>query len=89
MNQYWTSHLDTPEEKQRFINQLHGSKEVLDRLLQLISMQEATLGQSERSIKAYESPSWPFLQAHRNGYSSAMNAIKTLLTLDHQNEHTR
>ena len=89
MNQYWTSHLTTDEEKERFVSQLHGARSVLVRLHQLIHMQEMENAKSERSVKAYDSPSWPFLQAHRNGYASAMNTIKNLITLDHQNEHPR
>lgn len=89
MNQYWTSHLETDEEKQRFKNQLYGSRFVFERLRQLIEMKEADLGASERSPKAYETPNWPFLQAHRNGYASAMAIVKNLINLDHQNEHTR
>ncbi len=89
MNQYWTSHLTTDEEKEQFANQIRGSRMVLVRLNQLIQMQEMENTKGERSLKAYDSPSWPFLQAHRNGYAAAMNTVKQLITLDHQNEHTR
>jgi len=84
MNQIWTAHLQTPEEKQRFINQLRGSSEVFERLSQLIEMKQKELGAAERNISAYENPNWAYLQAHRNGYASASTVIKNLLTLDQQ-----
>lgn len=86
MNQYWTAHLQTDEEKQRFINQLYGARDVLERLQHLIEMKEYDLGAAERSIKAYETPSWAFLQAHKNGYASAMKVIKNLITLDQEKQ---
>lgn len=79
-NQYWTAHLQTDDEKQRFINQLQGAREILERLTQLIEEKERDLGSSERTIKVYENPNWAFLQAHKNGYASAMKIIKQLLT---------
>lgn len=84
MNQFWTAHLQTDEEKQRFINQLRGSREVFERLTQLIEMKENELGAAERSKATYENPNWAFLQAHRNGYASASTAIKQLINLDQQ-----
>lgn len=90
MHQIWTQHLQTEDDKQRFINQLHGAREVLDRLKFLIELKEKELAAAERNQSAYENPSWAFLQAHRNGYASAMTIIKNLLHLDHQkNEHSR
>lgn len=86
MNQIWTAHLQTPEEKQRFINQLRGSSEVLERLNQLIEMKQNELGAAERNISVYQSPNWAYLQAHRNGYSNAMSIIKNLLTSDQEKQ---
>lgn len=79
-NQYWTSHLETDEEKNSFIKHLQGSREILDRLVQLIEDKERDLGSSERTMKAYENPNWAYLQAHKNGYASAMNIIKQLIS---------
>ena len=82
----WTAHLQTDEEKQRFRNQLYGSREVLERLSKLVETKENELGAAERNQSAYENPNWAYLQAHRNGYASAMKVIKNLLTLDQQKQ---
>jgi hypothetical protein len=82
----WTAHLQTEEEKLRFKNQLHGSREVFERLTQLVEQKENELGAAERNQSAYENPSWAYLQAHRNGYASAMKVIKNLLTSDQEKQ---
>jgi hypothetical protein len=86
VNQYWTAHLQDPEEKQRFINQVAGSKEVLERLRDIIQVKEQELGEAERSQKAYGVPNWDYLQAHRNGYSQGLSAIKKFLTPDQESK---
>lgn len=83
-NKIWVSHLQTDEEKQRFLNQLHGSRDVIERLIDLIDTKTKDMDSAERSIKVYDSPNWAYQQAHRNGYATAMTSIKNLLTLDHQ-----
>lgn len=86
----WTAHLTTEDEKKRFLNQLYGSRDVIERLRDLVETKEKELGSAERNITAYDNPNWAFQQAHRNGYSNAMSIIKNLINLDHQkNEHTR
>jgi len=86
LNQYWTAHLQTDEEKQRFINQLKGSREILERLQQILDVKEQELGAAERSQKAYGVPNWDYLQAHRNGYASALHSVKNLITLDQESK---
>lgn len=83
-NKIWTAHLQTDEDKQRFLNQLHGSRDVTDRLLDLIDAKTKELGSTERNIKVYDNPNWAYQQAHRNGYYTAMSSIKNLLTLDQE-----
>lgn len=80
----WTAHLTTDDEKKRFLNQLYGSRDVTDRLKELIEAKEKELGSAERNITAYDNPNWAYQQAHRNGYSNAMSIIKNLITLDQQ-----
>lgn len=84
MLEYWTAHLQTDDEKKRFINQMYGAREVFERLYTLIAQKEKELGMAERSKDAYENPNWAYLQAHRNGCAQQLNAIKKLVTLDHQ-----
>lgn len=84
-NQLWTAHLQTEEEKQRFINQVKGSKEVLVRLRDMITEKMNELETTERSMKAYDNPNWSHLQAHKNGYMGAMKIIKNILPQDQEN----
>lgn len=86
MNQYWTAHLQTPEDKQRFLNQVKGAQEVLDRLKDIIQLKEQELGEAERGQKAYGVPNWDYLQAHRNGYAQGLSAIKRFLTPDQESK---
>ncbi len=85
-NNIWTAHLQTEDEKQRFLNQLHGSRDVTDRLKELIAAKENELGKAERNIGVYQSPNWAYSQAHRNGYASAMAVIRNLLTSDQEKQ---
>lgn len=80
----WTKNLKTPEEQDNFTNQLLGARPVLERLTDLLTEKEVELDRSERTQKAYENPNWAYLQAHRNGYAGALQAIKELINLDHQ-----
>lgn len=78
-NNIWTAHLQDPEEKQRFLNQLHGSRDVLDRLSVMIDEKLETLEESERGLAQYTTTNWSHLQAHKNGYASAMKVLQKLL----------
>jgi hypothetical protein len=80
----WTKNLKTDQEKDNFNNQLLGARPVLERLMELLNEKEYSLESSERSVKAYETPNWAFLQAHKNGCASMLTSIKELINLDQQ-----
>lgn len=82
MNSAWTRHLQTEEEKAEFEQRLQNSKRVLQRLESLIDGELRNLENSELSIKAYESPSWAYLEADKIGYRRCAKFIKRLLDLD-------
>lgn len=82
----WTQNLKTDEEKARFTSSVIGAKPVLDRLNELLDIKSNDIDLVERSQKAYENPNWAFLQAHRNGYMTAMQSIKKLITLDQESK---
>jgi hypothetical protein len=86
----WTQHLkDDPETKERFENEVKGSKRVLDRLIQIIDDRIELLDHMECSTDSYyEVPSWSHLQAHRNGNRSSLVALKKIIDLDQQTEKT-
>ncbi len=82
MNIAWIKNLKTKEEQELFKNSLQGNKHILNRLNELIQEKIDEVEMTERSMKAYDNPSWGYLQAHKNGYISAMSAIKQLTTFD-------
>jgi hypothetical protein len=82
----WTQNLQTEEEKERFKSALIGAEPILKRLNELLEIKERDIDRVERSQKAYENPNWAYLQAHRNGYLTAIQAIKNLVTPDQENK---
>lgn len=82
----WTQHLKTEDEIKRFASSVQGSKHVLDRLVELLQIKENDIALVERSQKAYDNPNWAYLQAHRNGYLTAIQSIKSLVNLDQQKQ---
>jgi hypothetical protein len=80
----WTKNLKTEEEQHNFNNMLLGARPVLERLTELLTEKENSLGSSERSIKAYDNPNWAYQQAHKNGCASMLASVKELINLDQQ-----
>ncbi len=79
----WTAHLKE-EEKDAFQNRVWRSKDVLDRVNQLIESEIKAIDDTERDPKAYDNPSWPYKQAFKNGMRSGLSIIKQLVDLDKQ-----
>jgi|SwirhisoilCB2_FD_contig_111_1523768_length_8749_multi_5_in_0_out_0_6 hypothetical protein len=75
----WTQNLKTEEEKEHFKRSLSSARTVLDRLVELLEVKERDIQFSERTQKAYDNPNWAYLQAHRNGYLTAIQSIKNLV----------
>jgi len=82
----WTQHLKDPQEKQHFVNDITNSKPVLRHLMTMLDTEERILNRSEMDPSAYNSPSWGYLQAHKNGFRQALFKIKQLIDLDQQKE---
>lgn len=80
----WTKHLSDPADKERFELQVVSSKPVLDRVKKIIEEQVEDTDTSELSIKQFETPNWPYLQAYKNGFKSALMTIHRLIDLDTQ-----
>lgn len=77
----WTKHLETPEEKQRFISALESAQPVLETLCTLLDEKIAALDRSFLSLQQYQETNWPLTAAHKNGMASAYSAIKQLVTI--------
>lgn len=82
----WTKHIKDESEKERFNNELLGSKRVLDRLGALLQEVEGDLDNTEMNPKIYDLPNWDYRQAHTNGYRACLKTIKKLITLDQQDK---
>lgn len=80
----WTKHLKTLAEKERFTNTVNSARPVLERLDDLLSEYQAAGDRKVESINSYDSPSWPYLAADRNGFNRAISTIKALINLDQQ-----
>jgi hypothetical protein len=80
----WTTHLQDPEEKVRFENQILSARPVLERLSTLLQENEDGLDRVELNVKQFEIPNWAERQAFYNGARSSYHMMKTLIDLDQQ-----
>lgn len=78
----WTDHIQDQEQKENFRREIYGAKRVLNRLSQILAEEEVGLQEKEISVKAFETPNWPFLQAYQNGYTKALRVTQKILDLD-------
>lgn len=78
----WTSNLQTEDEINNFRKQVFSAKPVLDRITQLLNEKEASLDKSEINPDTYTNPSWPYLQAYKNGVRAACSDLRLLLTIE-------
>lgn len=82
----WTSHLKTEEEKEAFRNEVLGSRRVLQRLEQLMKIEEDGLDQSELNTKIYDIPNWDYRQADMNGCRRMIRTVRKIVNLDQGND---
>jgi hypothetical protein len=80
----WTSHLSTEEEQNRFKETVLASKPVLNRIKDLMEIEEKTLDRTELDPKAYDNTNWPYKQAFKNGYRAGLAVAKKLVDIDNQ-----
>lgn len=73
----WTKHLKDDESKESFIATLRNSTTALGRLLDIVEEDEKNLVKS--STADYDSPSWAFLSAHKNGELAYLRKLKQRL----------
>lgn len=82
----WTKHLKDPDAKASFEKSVWSSKNVLDRLIDILQEDLANTEDKQISHKTFESPNWAEHQAYMNGYKQANKVIIKLINLDQQNE---
>jgi len=80
----WVSHLKDSKEREDFTNKLLGSRFLLDKLSEIVY--NIVKMESRPSTKDYDSPSWAYLQAHRNGRLEAFEEILKLISISDKEE---
>lgn len=80
----WTKHCKSQEEKDQYIQSLNRVKWAFDDLKTLVQTSVDSIELQEASPKSYDSPNWPYRQAHANGYKQAMGDFIKLINLDPQ-----
>lgn len=78
----WTSHLKTEEEKEAFRKEVLGSRRVLQRLEQLLKIEEDGLDKAELNTTIYEIPNWDYRQADMNGVRRMLRTVRKIINLD-------
>jgi predicted phosphohydrolase len=82
----WTKHLEKPEDKERFKNEVLGSKMVLRRLQEILKEVESDLDNTELNTKVYDVPNWDYRQADINGSRRMLRTINKIINLDQQDK---
>jgi hypothetical protein len=80
----WTQHLNTEEEKERFRNEIHSARRVLERLKDMVDEDLSMMDKSEQDQRIYDLPNWDYRQAHKNGGRQYATQMYNLVNLDHQ-----
>jgi hypothetical protein len=80
----WTKHCKSTEEKERFQNEVLGSKQVLKRLQELLNEVEGDLDSTELNTKIYDIPNWDYRQADMNGFRRALKTVSKIINLDQE-----
>lgn len=78
MQHQWFSHLPKNEQDE-FKKLVLGSQKVLDRAAEIVYTR--SIVETRPPIEDYDSPSWAYKQADRNGYLRAYTEIFNLLKL--------
>lgn len=78
----WTKHLKDPAAAKQFADYVKGSRQILERLKDIIQEDINNLDTNESSYKDFDTPNWQYKQAFRNGQRSTLKNIQRLLTID-------
>ena len=83
MKAIWTSHL-RPANKTDFADVVNNSmsKAVVDRLKEILTTDLEMLEIETENKRSYDLASWPYYQAHCNGYMEAIRNVLDLFETD-------
>lgn len=77
----WLKHLKSEDDRKKFVNSLMGSRDILDRLTDLVEEREATIHRSSIDRTTFDNPNWAYTEAYRLGQLAAYSNIKNLTNL--------
>ena len=75
------AHAKTKEEKDLFHNKVVSASEVLERVIEIISVKREQALSEQEDKKGYADASWPMMQADRIGYRRAIKEVIDLISL--------
>lgn len=75
----WVRHLQDSDSKQKFEQSVRASVTALSRLHDLLEEEERAILNLETTPADFESGSWAFKQAYRNGQKAQIKELKKLL----------
>lgn len=82
----WTSHISSDKDKELFQNRVLGSKDVLDRILDILHEDLKSLETIETSLSSLDQPNWALRQAYITGDKNRLKTIIKLVDLNQQKE---
>lgn len=89
MKTVWTQHLDTEEDKNRFRSSVRSSKDVLDRLKEILDGRVKAINSIETGVDIYTKPGWEALLVHYNSEKGCLKWIQDLINLDQEGTNDR
>lgn len=75
----WVKNLKDEQQRSDFEYLVRNSTQVLTRLKEILVEKEQGILSQDLAIQDYDSPSWGYKQAHRNGQRSALKQITDLI----------
>lgn len=84
MKTVWTQHLNTDSEKDRFRTTVKASKQVLDRLKEILDGRVKAINSIETGVDIYTKPGWEALLVHYNSEKGVLKWVQELINLDQE-----
>ena len=76
----WTKGMMDEREEAQFIEYLKNQSNLLDRILDILTNREKTIGKSILTPNSFDNPNWALKVAYNNGRLSVLDELKELIT---------
>lgn len=70
------------EDQDKLSKRVKSSRDVLDRIIEIMNKDEDALNRRESSASVYDNANWDYRQADANGYRRCLREYKQLLNID-------